>query len=135
MRSEEVDLAIKTLKHLTSKCNIEDFADLKSFYESLGKNFVSISDQNKAIKTVLAYIEKVEKNESALSAKLVKRERQLEELKELKEPQNKIRDKINELEEIIYYAGTEEGMCELKDYEYDKAKYGIEVLKELLEGE
>ena len=48
---------------------------------------------------------------------------------------SKVKKKIEEYNDILDYAETEEGMAELKDYEYDEAKYGRKVLKELLEGE
>ena len=47
----------------------------------------------------------------------------------------RIKAKIEELDETLYYAETEEGMAELKDYEYDKAKYGKNILQSLLEKE
>lgn len=48
-------------------------------------------------------------------------------------PKSLVREKIEEYNEIIYYAQTEEGMAELKDFEYEKVKYGIQILAELLE--
>ncbi len=49
--------------------------------------------------------------------------------------EDKIKAKIEEYDETLYYAETEEGMAELKDYEYDEAKYGKKVLQSLLEKE
>ena len=48
---------------------------------------------------------------------------------------DKIKAKIEEYNETLYYAETEEGMAELKDYEYDEAKYGKKILQSLLEKE
>lgn len=48
-------------------------------------------------------------------------------------PKLKVIEKIKKYNEIIYYAQTEEGMAELKDFEYEEAKYGIQILVELLQ--
>ena len=48
-------------------------------------------------------------------------------------PKSKVKEKIQKYNEIIYYAQTEEGMAELKDFEYEEAKYGIQILAELIE--
>ena len=58
-----------------------------------------------------------------------------EEMLKLYIAKSKVKEKIEEYNDILDYAETEEGMAELKDYEYDEAKYGRKVLKELLEGE
>ena len=39
---------------------------------------------------------------------------------------------INDYVETIKYAETEEGMAELKDYEYDEARFGQKALEKLL---
>ena len=62
MRSKEVDVSIKVLKHLTSECNPNNFNDFKSLFE----NYVSIPKQNKAIDTVLNYISEKEKENKFL---------------------------------------------------------------------
>lgn len=43
-----------------------------------------------------------------------------------------INKKINQYCDTIRYAGTEEGMAELTDYEYDKARYGQMALEKLI---
>ena len=39
---------------------------------------------------------------------------------------------INDYVDTIKYAGTEEGMAEIKDYEYNEARFGQKALEELL---
>ena len=46
---------------------------------------------------------------------------------------SRVKEKIQKYNDILNYAETEEGMTELKDYEYEEAKYGKKVLQELLE--
>lgn len=45
---------------------------------------------------------------------------------------SKVEEKINKYNDILEYAETEEGMAEIKDFEYNEAKYGINVLQSLL---
>ena len=44
-----------------------------------------------------------------------------------------IEKKIEEYNDILEYAETEEGLAEIKDFEYDEAKYGKKILQELLD--
>lgn len=53
-------------------------------------------------------------------------------MKAIADYKDKIRNKIEELEEILEYAITEEGMTEIDRVEYEDTETKIEVLKELL---
>ena len=88
----------------------ESKEELKQLKEDLHGNGFVYGDFDKviAIDTVLNYIE----NESI--------------------PKEKVREKMNSYDDIICYAGTEEGMAELKQEEYDEAFYGNKALQELL---
>lgn len=44
-----------------------------------------------------------------------------------------IEKKIQKYNDILEYAETEEGLAEIKDFEYDEAKYGKKILQELLD--
>lgn len=59
----------------------------------------------------------------------------IEDVNQYYTPNDKIKAKIEEYDKTLYYAETEEGMAELKDYEYDEAKYGKKILQSLLEKE
>ena len=132
MISEEVDLSVKVLKHLTSECNPNNFNDFKSLFE----NYVSIPAQNKAIETVLSYIEELEKDVKDamdgyndlgedLAFNFISKE--------------DIRDKIKELEEKLKYIGGCDGNCKKcfnsergNGFEYCFAYHQIKVLKSII---
>ena len=98
-------------------------SDLQGEQEQLYNKIDKLEEENKKLK-------KVKSDELIINNPWL-----FEYLNELYIFKGKVKEKIEELDEVLYYAETEEGMAELKDYEYDKAKYGKKILQELLREE
>ena len=129
---------------------MEEFKNLKEIIE-LSEEEINNNDENvsvvldlvdlKELRNLIARYKELEegkaltKKQEAMILKAIKQSAEEQITKEMKNyiPKSKVKEKIKKYNEIIYYAQTEEEMAELKDYEYEEAKYGIQILAELLE--
>ena len=113
MLSNEEIQAMEILKSCGIKCNgIDIYKTLLNLIHRYSKEIEELKDIAETLRkeNVSLYIER-------------------------RQNENKIKAKIEEYDKTLYYAETEEGMAELKDYEYDEAKYGKKILQSLLEKE
>lgn len=99
--------------------------------ENLIARYKELKEENKRLKIELEIKKYCKVNE--LTEDLIYYKNLAKEYQGSSIPKSKVQEKIQKYNEIIYYAQTEEGMAELKDFEYEEAKYGIQILAELIE--
>lgn len=101
-----------------------DLDDSELYWTRKQKGLATEKETEEYIRSLEKKIKKLEKYEKYYQAEI--------NLLDSYIPKSLVREKIEEYNEIIYYVQTEEGMAELKDFEYEEAKYGIQILAELL---
>lgn len=98
--------------------------------EDILGNLVLDEEEYTALQNLIARYKELKQK---YNNKLISIQKEREEYEKDYIQKSKIKEKILEYSQTIYYAQTEEGMAELKESEYEEAKYGIQILAELLE--